>query len=68
MHLLLTDRPKPAIYESILALGSYGSNREFPGHHTNQACYKSGIMSPEYKYAEQCVSIIERRGNVGFKD
>jgi len=21
---------------------------EFQGHHTNQACYKSGIMSPEY--------------------
>jgi hypothetical protein len=21
---------------------------EIQGHHTNQACYKSGIMSPEY--------------------
>jgi len=21
---------------------------EFQGHHTNQACYKSGIMSPGY--------------------
>jgi len=21
---------------------------QFGGHHTNQACYKSGIMSPEY--------------------
>ncbi|MCD6390416.1 MAG: hypothetical protein J7L92_00215, partial [Dehalococcoidia bacterium] len=21
---------------------------EFRGHHANQACYKSGIMSPEY--------------------
>jgi hypothetical protein len=22
--------------------------REFQGHHTGQACYKSGIMPPEY--------------------
>jgi len=21
---------------------------KFKGHHTNQACYKSGIISPEY--------------------
>ncbi|TEU16388.1 MAG: DUF1330 domain-containing protein [Dehalococcoidia bacterium] len=26
---------------------------EFQGHHTNQACYKSGIMSPEYQKVAQ---------------
>jgi len=26
---------------------------EFQGHHTNQACYKSGIMSPEYTIYSQ---------------
>jgi hypothetical protein len=34
----------------IISLG-----HEFPGHHTNQACYKSGIMPPEYQVTKSNV-------------
>jgi len=37
-------------WQSIVAIIVYMPVAcEFQGHQTNQACYKSGIMSPEYQ-------------------